>query len=106
MPLIWILISTLTSILANPIEVILYYMDDSKRTLINSQFSKAELEAQLFSTPITVMVSETDLQENFGGAYSQTGLLHAIYNPETKRFDVKLAYNSAVYTADCGELKE
>jgi len=86
------------------LSVILTGMDgETVRTYVNSNFSNQSLSNGLKSGKIQAIVSKSDLQASFGGAFLDAGVLELNTNPSTKRQDVIFAAEGLVFVAECSE---
>lgn len=77
-------------------------MNDDLDALVyeNSQSSQS-----LKSGSLDLIVSTSNLDDIFGGAYLSAGMLKMTETNEKGRYDVLFAAQNTVYTANCGELK-
>ncbi|MBS1971755.1 MAG: hypothetical protein JSU04_15695 [Bdellovibrionales bacterium] len=86
------------------LSVILTGMDGvTVRTYVNSNFENNSASDGLKSGKIQAIVSKSDLQAEFGGAFLDAGVLELNYNAQTKKNDVIFAAEGNVYTAACSE---
>lgn len=86
------------------LSVILTGMDGvTVRTFVNSNFSNQSLSEGLSKGVIQAIVSKSDLQASFGGAFLDAGVFELNTNPATKKQDVIFAAEGVVYTAACVE---
>ncbi|WP_413291222.1 hypothetical protein [Bdellovibrio sp. HCB337] len=86
------------------LSVILTAMDGvTVRTFVNSNFSSQSLSDGLKNGKIQAIVSKSDLQASFGGAFLDAGVLELNTNAQTKKQDVIFAAEGIVYTAACTE---
>lgn len=86
------------------LSVILTAMDGvTVRTFVNSGFEDGSATAGLKAGKIQAIVSKTDLNAEFGGAFLDAGVLELNANSKTKKNDVIFAAEGVVYTATCSE---
>jgi len=86
------------------ISVILTGMDGvTSRTFVNSGFANNSATQGLKDGKIQAIVSKSDLNIVFGGAFLEAGVLELNANPTTKKYDVIFAAEGNVYTAACSE---
>jgi hypothetical protein len=86
------------------LSVILTGMDGvTVRTYVNSNFENNSASEGLKKGKIEAIVSKSDLQAVFGGAFLDAGVLELNYNAQTKKNDVIFAAEGIVYTAACAE---
>ena len=85
------------------IQVKLYVgMNDDLAPVI---YENSQSGQSLKSGSIDVIVSTSNLEDIFGGAYLSAGLLKMTERKEKGRYDVLFAAQNTVYTANCGEVK-
>lgn len=85
------------------VEVILYAMDgDTKYSYKNSSYVRSSVTKALAKGKFKAIVSKSELQDNFGGAFLQAGMLE-MKKMSNGRFDVLFAAQDTVFTANCGE---
>jgi hypothetical protein len=86
------------------LSVILTGMDgQTVRTYVNSNFANKSASEGLKSGKIQAIVSKSDLQAEFGGAFLDAGVLELNANSSPKKNDVIFAAEGNVYTATCVE---
>lgn len=86
------------------LSVILTHMDGvTERVFINSGFKGDSLSQGLKNGKIQAIVSKTDLQASFGGAFLDAGVLDLTTNKTTRKQDVIFAAEGYVYVASCSE---
>lgn len=86
------------------LSVILTAMDgETIRTFVNSNFVNESASEGLKAGKIQAIVSKSDLNAVFGGAFLDAGVLELNYNSQTKKNDVIFAAEGIVYTAACTE---
>ena len=68
-------------------------------------YENSQLNQSLENGSIDIIVSTSNLEEIFGGAYLQAGILKMTETKEKGRYEVLFAARDLVYTANCGELK-
>ncbi len=73
---------------------------DKKTEFINTVATENFLTKSLKAGSLNAIVSETDLDMSYGGAYDKAGLL-TMRRDETGRYDTQFAADSVVYTASC-----
>lgn len=84
------------------LSVILMGMDGETKTVYkNSHFVNDSLSKQLNDGKMTAIVSKSDLQDMFGGAFLGAGTVSMDLNKETKAYDVSFSANDVVYQASC-----
>lgn len=84
------------------ITVVLMSADgESKTKFMNSGFVNSSLSNSLVTGKLDVIVSESDLNESFGGAFIDAGMLTMQLQKDTGRYDVLFAAKGIVYTASC-----
>jgi hypothetical protein len=74
-----------------------------EQILYNSNASNAEIQNAIQAGKISEVVSKSNLQDMFGGAYLHAGLLNMTLNPKTQAWDVLWSYSSDVMIAICSE---
>lgn len=85
------------------IQVKLYVgMNDDLAPVI---YENSQSGQSLKSGSIDTIVSTSNLEDIFGGAYLSAGILKMTETKEKGRYDVLFAAQDTVYTANCGELK-
>lgn len=85
------------------IQVKLYIgMNDDLKPVV---YENSQSDQSLQSGSLDIVVSTSNLEETFGGAYLSAGMLKMTQSKEKGRYDVLFAAQNTVYTANCGELK-
>lgn len=75
--------------------------DSAPRIFVNSHFVNASLSQNFKRGKVEAIVSKSDLDQSFGGAYIDAGMLNLALNKVTKKYDVLFAAEGEVYTAAC-----
>ncbi|MFS4459176.1 hypothetical protein [Bdellovibrio sp. HCB2-146] len=84
------------------LKVILTGMGEpNPKIYLNSHFVKSSLSEGLKKGTIEAIVSKSDLDQTFGGAYIDAGMMDLAYNKTTKKYDVLFAAEGEVYTGAC-----
>lgn len=84
------------------LSVIVYAMDgETSTTYVNSHFSEGLLSKKLAAGQLEAIVSVSDLEAVFGGAYLNAGRLTMNYNSQEDRYDVLFAAQNVVFQASC-----
>jgi hypothetical protein len=73
------------------------------QVLYNSNASNADVQAAISAGKLSAVVSKSNLQDMFGGAYLDAGLLNMTLNPQSQAWDVLWSYSSDVIRAVCSE---
>ncbi len=68
-------------------------------------YENSQSDQSLKKGALDIIVSTSDLEDIFGGAYLQAGILKMTASKEKGRYDVLFAAQNTVYTANCGEIK-
>lgn len=86
------------------LSVTLTAMDgETIRVYVNSKFKDFSLTRGMQEGGIDALVSKSDLEQQFGGAYLDAGMVHAAFNKDSKKYDVLFAAEGQVYTGACSE---
>lgn len=85
------------------ISVVLMGMDGNTKTVYtNSGFKNKSLSKKMAdSKEFNVMVSKSDLQDSFGGAYIDAGILVMENDKANQAFNVMFSAKDMIYTAIC-----
>ncbi|AHZ84560.1 hypothetical protein [Bdellovibrio bacteriovorus] len=84
------------------LTVTVYSMDgESKTSYTNSSFDNSSLSQSLAAGHLDALVSVSDLQDTFGGAYLEAGRLVMKHNKSEDRYDVQFAAKDVIFTASC-----
>lgn len=84
------------------LSVIVYAMDgETSTTYVNSHFADGLLSKKLAAGQLDAIVSVSDLQAVFGGAYLNAGRLTMNYNTLEGHYDVVFAAQNVVFQASC-----
>lgn len=75
----------------------------NERILYNSNASNDDVQAAIAAGKLNAVVSKSNLQDTFGGAYLDAGLLNMTLDPSTQKWDILWSYSSVVMTAVCSE---
>ena len=85
------------------VQVKLYIgMNDDLKPVV---YENSQSDQSIKSGSLDIVVSTSNLEETFGGAYLSAGMLKMTQSKEKGRYDVLFAAQNTVYTANCGELK-
>lgn len=85
------------------IEVKETEMSGEEKILINTHTSNREVQDAITAGKIFAVVSKSDLQDMFGGAYLDAGMLDMTLDQSTQKWDVLWSFGSVVMTAVCSE---
>ncbi|MEN0060040.1 MAG: hypothetical protein AAGB31_14460 [Bdellovibrio sp.] len=77
--------------------------DAPARVYKNSSFAQSAVSTALVDGKFEAVLSKSDLQSIFGGAYLAAGILKMTKTEKASRYDVLFAAEDIVYTANCGE---
>lgn len=76
-------------------------MSGAEKIFLNTHTLDRTMQDAISAGRIVAIASKSDLQEVFGGAYLDAGMLDMTYNKNTEKWDVLWASGSVVMTAEC-----